>query len=362
MNHNGIEIAGIGSVSPAGWGTSLLWEAINAQTPLPTTSLSHPSAQRTYEARTVPPSPTRPEWLKHPRMRRTSPISQFMVGAALEALGLETPSLTSTTTLGRLGIIACVMDGCVQYSRRFFAEALEDPRLASPLLFPETVFNAPASHIGTLLGTPLRNLTIVGDTTCFVQALADAAEWILSDTVDACLVVAGEEADWTTIEASHLFDRRAVLAEGAGALLLRKASATSSIVLGNVSDPITHVTSSRAFGTLGALSAARAQLPSPLMSDLLVDGCQGCANVDADELETWEDWQGLRLSPAAILGNGMGTASAWQCVLAVDALRRKASTASYVSVRGIHGQSIVARFATASTRPSLMRCDAETTV
>ena len=58
----------------------------------------------------------------------------------------------------RLGIVACTMAGSVAYSRRFYEEVLREPATASPLVFPETVFNAPASHLAAYLGT-LRPVT-----------------------------------------------------------------------------------------------------------------------------------------------------------------------------------------------------------
>ena len=40
----------------------------------------------------------------------------------------------------------------IRYSERFFGEVLENPATASPMLFPETVMNAPASHMAAYLG------------------------------------------------------------------------------------------------------------------------------------------------------------------------------------------------------------------
>jgi len=55
---------------------------------------------------------------------------------------------------------------------------MKDPLTASPLLFPETVFAAPASHAAALLGnTPLVH-TLLGDPASFVQGLALAAAWL----------------------------------------------------------------------------------------------------------------------------------------------------------------------------------------
>src|SRR4029079_15259432 len=121
------------------------------------------------------------------RLRRSSPISHFVVGAALEALGTDAPAVSAGPL--RLGIVLWGMSGCVNYSRRFYDEVLKDPATAIPLVFPETVFNAPASHLAALLGTTAVNYTLVGDPGTFLQGLALAADWLSAKRVDGCLVV-----------------------------------------------------------------------------------------------------------------------------------------------------------------------------
>ena len=78
--------------------------------------------------------------------------------AALEAVAGVRPNSDRSR---RLGVIVCLQSGCVQFSYRFFDETLKDPTTASPLLFPETVFAAPASHVAALLeNAPPRQVTI----------------------------------------------------------------------------------------------------------------------------------------------------------------------------------------------------------
>ena len=89
--------------------------------------------------------------------------------------------------MGELGIIVCVLSGCVNYSRRFYDETLKDPGTASPLVFPETVFNAPASHISAFLGSMAVNYTLVGDAGTFLQGLATGANWLIEGKVSECL-------------------------------------------------------------------------------------------------------------------------------------------------------------------------------
>src|SRR6266511_2316719 len=209
MNAAGqIFIHGIGAVSPAGWGVLPLREALAKGEPLPVKELARPGWTRSLRVRPVPPPSPRPNFLSHARLRRTSPITQYAVAAALEALG-EDAACVSNGSL-RLGILFCAMTGCVNYSRRFYDETLNDPATASPLVFPETVFNAPASHLAALLGTTAVNYTLVGDPGTFLQALALAADWLLSESVDGCLVIGAEEMDWLTADAQRLFTRKII--------------------------------------------------------------------------------------------------------------------------------------------------------
>src|SRR5439155_10981113 len=146
----------------------------------------------------------------------------YAVAAALESLGDDLAGVSGGSL--RLAIVFCVMAGCVNYSRRFYDEALKDPATASPLVFPETVFNAPASHLAALLGTTAIDYTLVGDPGIFLQGLAIAGGWLLVGRVDGCLVVGAEEIDWLTADAYGLFARKIILSDGAGAVYLRRSA------------------------------------------------------------------------------------------------------------------------------------------
>lgn len=336
-----VYINGCGAVSPAGWGVAALCEAITRGVPLPTQPLARDGWSQPLLHRPVPAPATRPPFLTHARLRRASPISQYAAAVAIEALGADAEKVRAGQV--SLGVILCVMSGCVNYSRRFYDEALKDPATASPLVFPETVFNAPASHLAALLGTTAINYTLVGDPGTFLQGLALAGDWILTGRVDECLVIGAEEFDWLTADAFHLFDRKMILAAGAGALRLsRNSLATTRGELKCVTDPQTYTSGlSRA----SALTRVRRELPDAGAGELLCDGLQGLPKYDAAEVETWRDWLAARMSPKAILGEGLAAASAWQCVAAVEALSARQLSAAKVSVLGCNEQAIGAQFA-----------------
>lgn len=371
-----IFVQGVGAVSPAGWGMLPLRETLAKGEPLLVKELARPGWTRSLRVRPVPPPSPRPNFLAHARLRRTSPITQYAVGAALEALGEDAAGVSRDRL--NLGILLCVMTGCVNYSRRFYDETLKDPATASPLVFPETVFNAPASHLAALLGSTGINYTLIGDPGTFLQGLALAGEWLLTGRVEGCLVVGAEELDWLTADAYGLFARSIILSEGAGAVYLRrrdpglvrlsrergegaesplssfKGPETGSLdkILSSSADPpivqLHSITDSHLFlpDETRAQSARRmrAELPVGEPEHLLCAGTQGLQKPDAAELEAWRDWPGSRLSPKRVLGEGLAAASAWQCVAAIDALRQRQHLAATVSVVGCNQQAIGAHF------------------
>jgi hypothetical protein len=335
-----IFICGIGAVSPAGWGLASFQEALERGQPLAEKTVARPGWEQPLRVRQTPPASPRPAFLAHARLRRTSPIAHYVVSASLEALGADAAQIAGGF---RLGIVYCAMSGCVNYSRRFYDEALKDPATASPLVFPETVFNSPASHIAALLGTTAINYTIVGDPGTFIQGLALAAAWLDENRVDGCLVIGAEEMDWLTADATRLFDRRTVVSDGAGVLYLkRSAPEAGGVILNAVTDPqLFHRRRSR---REAAVRTREALQPFQSKCELLCDGLGGLGPAERDEQQAWSDWQQDRLSVKKIFGEGFMAAAAWQCVAAAAALRRPGYRSASVNIVGTNQQSIAAHF------------------
>jgi 3-oxoacyl-(acyl-carrier-protein) synthase len=276
-----------------------------------------------------------------PRLRRSSPIAQFVVASALEALGADRQSVEEGKI--RLGLVLCTMCGCVTYSRRFYHEALHEPATASPLLFPETVFNAPGSHLAALLRSTGPNYTVVGDQGSLGTALAIAADWLWDELVDGCLVVAAEELDWVMADAMTMFSHRVVLSEGAGALYLRLDDAGSAgVALSAIASPRLYC---RSIPRETCIRQVRAELPALTPGELLCDSQQGAPRVDSAESRAWKDWLGARISPRQILGEGLAAGAAWQLVAAADALMQGAHPAATVSLVGCNEQASGVRLA-----------------
>lgn len=338
MSNACIHIAGCGAISPAGWGVPPLLEAVRRQEPLPVSELERPGWTHGLPIRKVPPPPARPSFLTHPRLRRTSLISHFTVGAALEALGQPHPATVSPD----LGIIFCTMAGPLNYTRRFYAEALRDPATASPMLFPETVLNAPASHLAALLGITGPVYTLIGDDTAFLSGLGLAAQWLMAGRVAHCLVVAAEELDWLPADAFRLFLRGHVASEGAGALLLKRNSVPASPQLAAVSNAFPY---SLPGGSRTAMKSLHAQMAPQLHpAALLCDSRLGLPRHDRAEAAAWSQWTGPTSSPRRWLGNSLTAATAWQAVVAATAVANGSCPQAVVSVAGCNHQAMAAVF------------------
>jgi hypothetical protein len=309
-----VSITGSGAVSPAGWGIEALMRALHSKQKIQPTLQERQSSETTVHTpvlRVPAEGATTP---KFARLRRASPISKFAAAAVVEALG-ETRLAEISAGQRRVGVIFTLINGCVNYSNRFFTEALADPALASPILFPETVFNAPSSHLSALIGSAAPNDTLIGDSTGFFSGIDLAVEWIERGDVDGCLVVAAEEIDWLSAEGLRFYSRDYLPSEGAAAVFLEAADGPARLL--RLPDPV----SLAAHGRLQAARLIREQLaPHDDEHTLLIDGRAGIARYDRPETAAWADWRGPRWSPRRILGEGMGVSAALQTVAAVAAL------------------------------------------
>ena len=324
-----IFVHGLGAVSPAGWGVPALSAALKNGEPLPAQNISRPGWEKPLRLRAVPAPSTTPSFLAHPRLRRSSAITQYTVAAACEAIGEEVERVQIGEL--RLGIVVCLMPGCVTYSRRFYEEVLKDPATASPLIFPETVFNAPASHLSAFLNSTAINYSLVGDNGTFLQGVALAAGWLERGHADACVVVGAEETDWITADAVRMFRRGLTCGGGAGSLYLKKDDG-AAIELTAVTDSFLFTKEQTRAEAACKMSA---QLPALAANELL------CDNEEATEASGG----GSRLAPKTVLGESFVALAAWQCVAACDLIRQKQFSAANVSVVGANQQAIGARFA-----------------
>lgn len=223
----GITILGTGWVTPLGRNLDGVCAAIEAaQEPEPATICE---GGRSWPVLRVPIADYA-EASRLPRLRRSGTLSLLAVTAACDAVaaaGLD-PSEAS-----RMSVFFATTDGGVQYTSRFFGEIVSrGPGAGSPLLFPETVYNAAASHVAARFGCDGEAVALVGDSAVGIVAVTAAANAIHSGTTDLALVVAVNECEAVSCAAYEQWgvlrgrSRRGNIAgEGAAALVLGRRPA-----------------------------------------------------------------------------------------------------------------------------------------
>ena len=323
-----LRIAGMGWVTPLGRGIDFVWDRLRSGEQATATPISDSVSDKNYCAFRVPTDALK-DLPAHPRLRRASAISRFAVAAGLDALA-QARSTMDEIDPQRMALVFAVSNGGVIYTKRFYYDVVESgAQSASPLLFPETVFNAPASHLAAILGITGVSYTIVGDGAVGVLAIKMASD-LLDHDLDACLVVGVEEADWLLCDAYHkwrllkkeppieLFrdpPRGTILSEGAGAVLLVAGRGEVQIDAIDAGGNFSHRRD--ASGLVGRILHTLAN------EDACVVASANGTFVDLAEQKAIE----LELpaafvySPKAALGESVGASAIWQVITGAQALR-----------------------------------------
>jgi len=312
-----LSIAGMSWVTPLGSSVDEVWQQLVAGETAPVEILENEKNGARYLVRRVPSSTPFPS---HPRLRRASAISRFAAAAGLTALRQAKQPLPP---LDRIALVFAISNGGVIYTRRFYADIVKSgAQSASPLLFPETVFNAPASHLAAILGISGASYTVVGDGAVGILALKLAEDLIASSDLDACLVVAAEEIDPLVCEAYRQWrflrdpkkpetGRGMIMSEGAGAVLLKRSNGGSEI---------DQIVPGANFFRRSEASARLGSVVARLKNE--IGFCIGSANgtfIDRAERTAVGDELPL-FSPKIALGESVGTSVFWQLITAAKAL------------------------------------------
>jgi len=324
-----LAIAGMGWVTPLGNGVDAVWEQLLHGHEASAEKMSEQFGNRSYSAFRVPESALG-KLAPHPRLRRASAISRFAAAAGLEALQDAGVTLGSQNG-NRIALVFAISNGGVIYTKRFYRDIVETgAQAARPLLFPETVFNAPASHLAAILGITGSTYTLVGSAVGLL-AIRMAEDLMTNEELEYCLVVGAEEVDWLLCDAYRRwrllrlappvepFNKTArgmILSEGAGAILL---SRTGPIMIAQTDAGAYY---RKRTETEEILSRILSNLTQSEV-DLVISSANGTF-IDQAECRALR-----RVLPDAIVytakpavGESVGAAGLWQVILGAQALGR----------------------------------------
>ncbi len=348
-------IIGTGCVTPLGKSAGETARRLRAGERAPLTEVRNPESGRAFSVALVPPEFTA-HLTREPRLRRASAISLLAAAAGPAAIA-DSGVQFSLEKKSRLAVVSGVSSGGVHYTRRFYEQIVKQgANAASPLLFPETVYNAPASHLAAMLGVDGATYTLVGDGTVGLQALEFGAQLIATGDADHVLVVTAEELDWILIEAhrawglvpSHVqgsekicASRGVPLAEGAAAVLVSRDAGNAMVTFAGSR---THFSRAEA---PAAMERAIAEIAHRGVPDGIVSGANG----------TWAD-AGIEhaitrhfpnaqppLTPKRALGECLGSGALLQVVIALEELRRTGAKRALITAPGWNQQAAAAMIA-----------------
>jgi 3-oxoacyl-[acyl-carrier-protein] synthase II len=310
-----VAITGLGIVSPIGIGREAFWAALCAGksgiAPCAATDAPVPR----FVAR-VPDFSTR-DYIRSSHLRRADTLSRRIVSAARMALadaGLAAaapaPERVAIVVGSRLGNVG----ESVQYLQRLFTKG---PTLASPMMFPNLVLNAPASYAAMEIGCTGANFTVSQGEVSGEQAITLGCDLIRAGRAD--VVIAGGGDELAEIVAATYRDYRAlssqrggpewcspydvdrngvILGEGAAMLVLEsaeRARGRAAPVYAEVADYESFGVAASAYdwpaGALAAVPQLRALLgrclrsPSNAGVDLVCGSANSSRRLDACELD-----------------------------------------------------------------------------
>jgi len=305
-----VAVTGVGMVSPIGVGRMQFWDALCAGrsgiAPLPGAGgVPH------LAARIVDFSPR--EFITSANLRRADLLSRTIVAASRMAL-TDAKFAAPLPAPERIGVVVGSVLGniseSVQYLERLFTKG---PALASPLMFPNLVPNAPASYVAMEIGCTGANLTVSQGEVSGEQAIATGCDLIRAGRAEVVLAGGGDELAEIVIAGYRRFralssqrggaewcspydaERNGlVLGEGAAMLVLEplaRARERGATVLAEIVDTLSCGVAAPPYDWPAGASAAVPRLRRLLEGagvaavDLVCGGANSSRRLDACELD-----------------------------------------------------------------------------
>ncbi|MFN7975325.1 MAG: beta-ketoacyl synthase N-terminal-like domain-containing protein [Acidobacteriota bacterium] len=216
MGERRVFVTGLGAVSPAGASVDAFRDALRAgvQGARPVTAFSTASF-RSRTAATVREFDPK-QFIAPGKVRRLDPSSRYAIAASIQACraaGLAVPVADPDAT-DRIGSVFGSSSSGGTPVREFLEPILrEGPGAAQPMVFPNTVGNAPSSYVAIELGLKGPNATLCQKEASGAHALALARDWVAEGRADAIVAGGADEVPETFY---RVMDRLGALARGDG--------------------------------------------------------------------------------------------------------------------------------------------------
>ncbi|MBI5047547.1 MAG: hypothetical protein HZB54_01160 [Deltaproteobacteria bacterium] len=188
-------ITGIGIVSAAGIGKDEFWDAaINGKSGIKEISHFDTSRYKSHLGGEIRDFDLDAIFSDR-RFRRVANISKYSLASS--KLAVDDAGLDSNKWDGiKVGLVVGVTHGAINYTREFHAAMVKDgPAAVSPMLFSDSVLNAPAGNVSIAFNIKGAAHTIIGGMPTGLDAIAYAIKIMQSNNLDMCIAGGTEEID-----------------------------------------------------------------------------------------------------------------------------------------------------------------------
>jgi 3-oxoacyl-(acyl-carrier-protein) synthase len=201
MNANWPVLTGIGSVTPYGPLAGLV--PAEPLEPGTITAWTTPGLRRAFLVEPFRPAAVVPG-LKTRRLDRLSAWALVASSLALRDAGVDLNLIDRS----RIAVFFATGFGCVELTEAFYLSAATNGWAGTdPITFPETLHNAPASHVALFHDLRGPNVTISSKSFAAESALLQSASLLRHGQADLAIVLAGDtltQAVYEWYEAAHL--------------------------------------------------------------------------------------------------------------------------------------------------------------
>ncbi|MBI5026559.1 MAG: beta-ketoacyl synthase chain length factor [Nitrospirae bacterium] len=165
------------------------------------------------------------QYINDRRFRRAAEISKY----ALVAAKLAIEDTGNTVNGEKAAMVMGITHGALNYTQEFHRAIIKnDIDAISPILFSDSVFNAPAGNASICFGIKGPVHTIVGGSDVTIKAIMLGSRMLANGSADKVIIVSAEELNELSF---FCYSRKGIgaLSEGAGAIVMEKEDSVKEL-------------------------------------------------------------------------------------------------------------------------------------